>query len=176
MEAGSIVAIIVACITSVVGPAIMLWIKADLEKRAKKREEDARKREEKAEAARIQAEEEAKKREEERKEDIRRREQERRDNFKAIAEEVVAPLKKELADVKAVVELDKEATVVSIRSTLKARRDAYMSQGYADIGDKATWNELYEKYGNLGGNHFHEYVDLWKEDVNNLPESKKSKK
>ena len=42
--------------------------------------------------------------------------------------------------------------------------------------DKASWMELYNTYGKLGGNHFKEYVDGWKDDVKNLPTEKKKAK
>lgn len=35
--------------------------------------------------------------------------------------------------------------------------------------------ELYTTYGRLGGNHFREYIDQWKEEVNDLPLEPKKK-
>lgn len=69
-------------------------------------------------------------------------------------------------------ELDKRATIVSLRANMKRLRDVYKKQGYADAGDKGIWNELYARYKDMGGNHFKEYVDQWKNEVNDLPDSK----
>jgi hypothetical protein len=52
---------------------------------------------------------------------------------------------------------------------MKQARDHYMAQGYASASDVASWNELYNTYSKLGGNHFKEYVDAWKADVDKLP-------
>ena len=68
------------------------------------------------------------------------------------------------------------ASLTILRSKMKTLRDQYLNQGFADIGDKATWNELYDHYKSLGGNHFKEYVDMWKTDVKNLPSEIKDKK
>ena len=59
---------------------------------------------------------------------------------------------------------------------MKSSRDKYKAQGYADAGDKATWAELYNKYRDMGGNHFREYVNAWKEEVEHLPLEKKQVK
>lgn len=68
--------------------------------------------------------------------------------------------------------LDKAATTTSIRANLKQLRDRYKEQGYADAGDIGTWNELYDDYKAMGGNHFKAYVDQWKAEVNALPHEK----
>lgn len=60
-------------------------------------------------------------------------------------------------------------TVTLLRETMKQARDHYMAQGYASASDVASWNELYNTYSKLGGNHFKEYVDAWKADVDKLP-------
>lgn len=52
---------------------------------------------------------------------------------------------------------------------MKNMRDKCKKQGYADVGDKATFIELYNHYAKMGGNHFIEYVDTWKTEVENLP-------
>jgi hypothetical protein len=48
-------------------------------------------------------------------------------------------------------------------------RDRYRELGYASRNDKAAWNQLYNDYRDLGGNHFKEDVDQWKDEVNSLP-------
>ena len=72
--------------------------------------------------------------------------------------------------------LEREATVVTMRVKMMELRDAYCKRGYCDSHEKATWDELYHRYKALGGNHFLEYVDQYKEEIHNLPEKKIAKK
>lgn len=62
-----------------------------------------------------------------------------------------------------------EGTVTLLRDRMKCLKDEYEERGYAKDGDKANWKELYDSYKNLGGNHFHEYVDQWKLTIEKLP-------
>ena len=100
------------------------------------------------------------------KERIRRENQQQ---IREVVEEVVAPIKEDLREVKKDVKTGKVSTVVSLRATMKQLRDKYRAQGYVDTGDRATWKELYNDYASLGGNNFKEYVNSWKEDVESLP-------
>lgn len=68
-------------------------------------------------------------------------------------------------------DLNTEANVTKLRDSMKERRDNLIKKGYTTASDRANWNELYNAYANLGGNHFREYVDQWKNDVMTLPES-----
>lgn len=80
------------------------------------------------------------------------------------------PLVKKIDDIDTKLGLDKRATVTLLRSKMKTLRDQYKKQHYADTGDKATWEELYVDYADMGGNHFKEWVDRWKVEIENLPE------
>lgn len=98
-------------------------------------------------------------------------------DYKAVAAEVMQPvadkvntiaekvnkLEDQMADVS-------DATILSLRVDMKTLKDRFKKQGFADTGDKAMWNELYDKYKHMGGNHFKEYVNKWKEEVEKLPE------
>lgn len=75
-------------------------------------------------------------------------------------------------DIDSSVQIEKISTVVNIRVTLKALRDKYEKNGYCEESDKSTWNELYNVYKNMGGNHFKEYVDQWKLFIEKLPTEK----
>ena len=52
---------------------------------------------------------------------------------------------------------------------MKAALIDYRQQGYVSASDKANWTEMYNTYRDLGGNHFKEYVDAWKDEVDQLP-------
>lgn len=82
---------------------------------------------------------------------------------------VVQPLDEKIDKLSQNLEDDRAATITTIRSKMKTLRDQYKEQGFADVGDKATWKELYDHYKKMGGNHFKDYVDQWKLEVEKLP-------
>ena len=82
---------------------------------------------------------------------------------------IIHPLAEKLDQIQEELKLNKSATTTSLRTDLMLLRDRYRDLGYASRNDKAAWNQLYNDYKELGGNHFKEYVDQWKEEVNNLP-------
>ena len=90
--------------------------------------------------------------------------------------EVITDIRSDIAEVKKQLALDKEATIVQLRTTMKSKRDEFCSQGYVESSDKSNWIELYNRYRDMGGNHFAEYVDGWKQDIENLPVKNKFEK
>ena len=100
--------------------------------------------------------------------DEEKRQQHRADIAEGVTT-AIKPLDEKINRIEETLTLDKAATVTTIRATLKSLRDKYVAQGFADVGDKATWEELYNNYKSMGGNHFKEYVDSWRIDVKNLP-------
>ena len=90
--------------------------------------------------------------------------------------EVITDIRSDIAEVKKQLALDKEATIVQLRTIMKSKRDEFCSQGYVESSDKSNWIELYNRYRDMGGNHFAEYVDGWKRDVETLPVKNKFKK
>lgn len=72
--------------------------------------------------------------------------------------------------------LENKATVIMIRLKLMEWHDVYMARGYCDIKERSTWEELFIKYGELGGNHFKEYMNQIREDIQKLPMEKPVKK
>ena len=82
---------------------------------------------------------------------------------------IIHPLAEKLDQIQEELKLNNSATTTSLRTDLMLLRDRYRDLGYASRNDKAAWNQLYNDYKELGGNHFKEYVDQWKEEVNNLP-------
>ena len=68
-----------------------------------------------------------------------------------------------------------KATVVTMRIKMDELCTTYTKRGWCNIHEKATWNELYNEYKNLGGNHFDEYVNSWKAAIEKLPDEKPHK-
>ncbi len=93
----------------------------------------------------------------------------RNDEILVAIRKEMAPVSEGISAIKQDLEADRAATIISIRSNMKQLRDKYLKQGFADVGDVATWNELYNNYSALGGNHF-------KEEINSLPHNKDNKK
>ena len=86
----------------------------------------------------------------------------------------ITPLANDVATIKNNLSLNTEGTVTLLRNDMKKALDFYKDEkGYATTNDKASWMELYKTYDKLGGNHFKEYVDGWKQEVKNLPPEKK---
>lgn len=110
-------------------------------------------------------------------------EQEQTEHLRTIIKDELRPVREDVSDirldiseVKKQLTLDKEATVVQLRTTMKSKRDEFCSQGYVESTDKSNWIELYNRYRDMGGNHFAEYVNGWKQDVENLPVKNKFEK
>lgn len=98
-----------------------------------------------------------------------------KDELRPVREDV-SDIRSDIAEVKKQLTLDKDATVVQLRTTMKSKRDEFCSQGYVESSDKSNWIELYNRYRDMGGNHFAEYVDGWKQDIENLPVKNKFEK
>lgn len=106
------------------------------------------------------------------KENQEREKREHQEQIREVVEQVLAPMKKSLETISEEMRVNKIATVATLRSDMKTLRDHYLRQGFADSGDKATWIELFEDYKAMGGNHFKEYVNQWRVDVESLPSQK----
>lgn len=88
----------------------------------------------------------------------------------------LSPLADDIVHIKETISLNTEGTVTLMRNDMKKMLDHYKEKGYASASDKAAWTELYNTYRKLGGNHFREYVDAWKQEVLDLPVQKTTRK
>ena len=86
-----------------------------------------------------------------------------------------APVEAQLNTIQANLALNTEGTVTILRNDMKKGLDFFKERGYASSNDKASWMELYNTYSKLGGNHFKEYVDGWKQEMKELPPEKKKR-
>jgi len=174
---GLIVSIVVAIISAVIGPVCVLLVKSYLDKKLKL--EDERKKA--ADDAKNKKEQATAKEEAAWKQEVR-------EFIKPIGIEIggiksdivrlesnIDRLESKVNTIDSILQEDKEATILNMRITMKTLRDKYVDRGYADAGDKASWEELYNRYAHMGGNHFREYVDQWKYDIQHLPSEQKKK-
>ena len=97
-----------------------------------------------------------------------KRRQERREDVLQTLHEELKPLIDKVDNMQKALNLDVEGTVTQLREFMKLSRDRFVEQGYISASDYASWHELYSTYKKLGGNHFREYVDAWKDDVESL--------
>lgn len=98
----------------------------------------------------------------------REREERKQDVLNVVREEL-KPVVTKIDAMSSLVTNNTEGTVTLMRESMKQARDALVAQEYATASDVASWHELYNTYAKLGGNHFAEYVDAWKQDVEALP-------
>lgn len=85
----------------------------------------------------------------------------------------ITPIAADVSQIKSNLSLNTEGTVTLLRNDMKKALDWYKDRGWASVNDKAAWMELYNTYAKLGGNHFREYVDGWKQEIRDLPTEKK---
>lgn len=83
--------------------------------------------------------------------------------------ESISTLKNDIALIKSNLGLDTEGTITILRNEMKRSLDFCKERGFAKDSDKANWIELYNTYAKLGGNHFKEYIDVWKCEMERLP-------
>lgn len=95
------------------------------------------------------------------------------EKFRAIVREENAPLSAKLETLENSLKLNTEGTVTILRSDMNRIKTELEERGYATDSEKGNWKQLYTTYGDLGGNHFKEYVDEWKTSIEKLPPAKK---
>ena len=161
MQWYDVLVLVLGIIGSVFG---ILGISAYISERMKHKAQKANKKEDEAEAKKLADEQK-----------IREIEHEKyKTELAEIINEAIKPLAKDIADIKTDLAKNTQGEVVSLRTDMKQLVDSYKDRGYASAGDRANWMELYNTYDDLGGNHFREYVDGWKEELQNLPFKKET--
>ena len=103
-------------------------------------------------------------------------EQRLKNNVRDVFKEEIRPINAKLDNITKEIEVIKidlanntVGTVTILRDRMKAILDECREKGYASTSTKGNWHELYNTYKGLGGNHFKEYVDAWKEELEELP-------
>lgn len=109
-----------------------------------------------------------------------RRREERKKEISEVVDVALAPVMERIDEVDKKVDLiqkdrkrERDATIVTMRVKMMELHDIYVKRGWCDSHEKATWKELYNKYKDLGGNHFLEYVDVYREEIEKLPDVKR---
>lgn len=115
---------------------------------------------------RIQNSEETKKREKE----------EKQDEIREVIREEILPMKITIDQIKAQTTVTSTGTLTLLRDRMKTSLNFCRKQGWASSSDKANWLELYNTYKTMGGNHFKEYVDQWRQEMESLPSEEEYRK
>ena len=97
------------------------------------------------------------------------------EELRAVIREENASIKDDISSIKDNLAVNTKGTVTILRNDMKKSLDYCKKQGYVSRSDKINWNELYSTYGELGGNHFKEFVNGWKEELEELPVEEKVK-
>lgn len=151
---------IVIAVIGLVGTILgVLGVSGYLGERARHKAEKANKKEDKLEADAIAA-----------------QETKLRDTVRDVFKEEVHPINtkldnitKEIEEIKHDLADNTVGTVTILRDRMKSILDDCRDAGFASTSTKGNWHELYNTYASLGGNHFREYVDAWKEELEDLP-------
>lgn len=91
-----------------------------------------------------------------------------REESQGIRDEL-SKINNEIVEIKEDLSANTVGTVTILRDRMKAILDECRNAGYATTSTKGNWHELYNTYKSLGGNHFKEYVDAWKTELEGLP-------
>lgn len=117
-----------------------------------------------------------KKKEEQSSEHLQAMKKKNEEEYRVVLKEELAPIvqtindtKKDVNEVKEDLKCNTIGTVTLLRDRMKSSLDRCVAQGYISSSDLANWNELFNTYKSLGGNHFKEYVNAWKEEIESLP-------
>jgi len=92
--------------------------------------------------------------------------------LRAVIREETTSIKDDIAMIKDNLALNTKGTVTILRNDMKKSLDYFKSKGVMSRSDKTNWKELYNTYAELGGNHFKEFVDGWKEELEEIPTEK----
>lgn len=98
---------------------------------------------------------------------------EKKSDIEGLLKIELAPINNKLNEVSNKLDANTEGTITLLREAMKQGKDNFLAKGYASSSDVASWHELYNTYRKLGGNHFREYVDSWKDEVDSLPREAK---
>ena len=106
----------------------------------------------------------------------RRAKAEKQAETREVLREEIRPLMITIDEIKATTSMTSVGTLTLLRDRMKSSLNGYRKQGWASSSDKANWFELYNTYKDMGGNHFKEYVDQWKQEIENIPSEEEYKK
>lgn len=91
------------------------------------------------------------------------------DIISQVVKENLSPINERLANLENISELNTKGTVLLLRNVMSSTKDKAVKQGYITSDQKSDWLEDYNTYKSLGGNHFVEKIDVWKEIIEELP-------
>ena len=105
-----------------------------------------------------------------------REKEEKQDEIREVIREEILPMKTTIDQIKAQTTLTSTGTLTLLRDRMKTSLNFCRKQKWASSSDRANWFELYNTYRTMGGNHFKEYVDQWKQEMESLPSEEEYKK
>lgn len=94
---------------------------------------------------------------------------EKQEEIRHVFREEIQPVSKTVDEIKALSSINARGTLTLLRDRMKMSLNYCKCQGWATSSDKANWLELYNTYKMMGGNHFVEYVDQWKQEMETIP-------
>lgn len=124
-----------------------------------------------------------KKKEEQSEEHIQAVKKRNEEEYRVVLQAELQPIKESIqateqhiSEVKEDLKCNTVGTVTLLRDRMKCSLEYCKRIGYTTSTDLANWHELFNTYKRLGGDHFKEYVNAWKDEMESLPcEKEKSK-
>lgn len=93
----------------------------------------------------------------------------KQDEMREVVKSELEPIDQKITKIEKNLSTNTDGTVTLLRDRMKCSLNYCHKQGYASATDRANWHEMYNTYRELGGNHFREYVDEWKNEMDALP-------
>ena len=81
----------------------------------------------------------------------------------------VSSIQNQMNNIETNLKENSEGTITLLRDRMQCSLEFCKRRGYATEDDLFNWNQLYERYTNMGGNFLHKYVDIWKSEMEKLP-------
>lgn len=97
------------------------------------------------------------------------REKKNLEKIREVIKEENEPLRKEISNLTELTNKMQKSDVTLLRDRMQCSLNYCKKQGYRSTSDYANWMEILNAYKELGGNHFKEYVNSWKQDMEDLP-------
>lgn len=124
-----------------------------------------------------------KKKEEQSEEHIQAVKKRNEEEYRVVLQAELQPIKESIqateqhiSEVKEDLKCNTVGTVTLLRDRMKCSLEYCKRRGYTTSTDLANWHELFNTYKSLGGNHFKEYVNAWKDEMESLPCEKEKRK
>lgn len=90
--------------------------------------------------------------------------------IKSLMTEKIDPIRTDINNIQERMIESKQAEILSLRCEMLDIYHRCKTQGYAEESDRVTFDELYNRYHKLGGNHYVDFLNTIKYEMLELPQ------